>query len=162
MVIRRNTRECSWVEPGGRIQLEHLDAAGEVWLVPASGGRPAGVAGPNGRASVSVLMVAPVSSVLPLLGDGGWLSVSSCSVDEAGDVVPSTNPFERTTVLHRSALGVLTEEETVPLRGIPDTTCWNSKRFIGSCNVFVATQHSRRECTNPSRKQIPGSTQSVR
>ena len=34
------------VEPGGRIRLEHLDGAGEVRLVPTSGGRPTGVTGP--------------------------------------------------------------------------------------------------------------------
>ena len=38
------------------------------------------------RANVSVPMVTPVSLVLPLLGDGAWLCVLSCSVYEAGDV----------------------------------------------------------------------------
>ena len=49
------------VELGGRIRLEHLDAAGEVRLVLASGGRPKSVTGPieslsspNARTKASV------------------------------------------------------------------------------------------------------------
>ena len=87
-------------------------------LLLASGGRSTSVTGPNEsfspaptreqrqawleegalhaeieferRANVSVHMVAPVSSVLLLHGDSGWLCVSSCS----GDFVLSANPFE--------------------------------------------------------------------
>ena len=86
------------VELGGRMRLEHLDAAKEVRLVLASRGRPTGVTGPiesfspcltressqawleegavhaeiqqERRANVSVPMVAPVCPVYPLLGDG--------------------------------------------------------------------------------------------
>ena len=110
---------------------------------------------------VQACLFPSVSSVLPLFGNGCWLCVSSCSVHEAGDVVASANPFEKTAVLHRSALGALTGKRRSSLRGIPATTCWNSKRFIGCC-WYVTTQHSRREWNNPSRKQLPGSTQSVR
>ena len=122
LLVVISDQEWFVVEPGGRMRLKHLDATEEVRLVPASSGRPAGVTGSiesfgpaptreqrqawleegalhaeielERRANVSFPMVAPVSSVLPLLGDGDWLCVSSCSVYEAGDGVPSANLFE--------------------------------------------------------------------
>ena len=55
----------------------------------------------------------------PLLGDSGWLCISSYPVCEAGDVVPAANPFEKTTILHRSALSAQLGEETVLLTWHP-------------------------------------------
>ena len=40
-------QELFVVEPGGRIQLEQLDASEDVRLVPTSGGRPTGVSVPT-------------------------------------------------------------------------------------------------------------------
>ena len=130
MVTRSNTRECFWppsvtrnafvVEPGGCIRLEHLDAAD-------GGGGPSGVTRPiesfspaltreqrqawleeDTRLSSSVVQTClfPWSRQDPLCCFYLEMAcVSSCSADEAGDVVPSANPFEKTTVLDRLADG---------------------------------------------------------
>ena len=104
-----------------------VELGGRIRLVPASGGRPTGVTGPiesfspapareqrqawpqegallaeielGRRANVSVPVVAPVSSVLPL-----------CAFHR---VLSKKLLFEKTTVVHRSALGALAGEETV-------------------------------------------------
>ena len=53
------------------------------------------------RADVSPPVVAPVSSVLPLLGDGSLLCVSSCSAFEVGDILGSANS-DKTKVVHHN------------------------------------------------------------
>ena len=60
------------------------------------------------QANVSLARRATVSSVLPLLEDGSWVCDSSCSAFEVGDFLASANPFEKTSVLLRSAVVALT------------------------------------------------------